>query len=100
MGLSTIVVDLLDENTEASSSEVLNSAMVEQFAESEITFRLVRRVNNCFPSFEDLGVVDRLVIKCGKNGDSLSMSTSTNEPSRRFGQSPDPHAAKPFRQQG
>jgi len=85
MGLSTTVVDLLDENTEASSSEMLNSAMVEQFAESEITFRLICRVNNGFPGIEDLGVVNRLVIKGGKNSDSLSMSTSTNEPSRRFG---------------
>lgn len=74
-------VDSLDKDTEASPSEMLNSAMVEQFAECEITFRLVGRVNNRFPSVEDLGVVNRLVIECGKNSDGLGMSASSYEPS-------------------
>jgi hypothetical protein len=81
VGLSTIAVDSLDKDTEASPSEMLNSAMVEQFAECEITFRLVGRVNNRFPSVEDFRVVNRLVIECGKNSDGLGMSASSHEPS-------------------
>jgi hypothetical protein len=64
---------------------MLDSAMVKQFAESEITFRLVRRVNDRFPSVEDFRVVNRLVIECGKNSDGLGMSASADEPSRGFG---------------
>ena len=74
-------VDSLDKDTEASPSEMLNPTVVEQFAESEIAFRLVGRVNNRFPSVEDFRVVNRLVIECGKNSDGLGMSASSHEPS-------------------
>jgi hypothetical protein len=63
---------------------MLNSTMVEELFESKVSFGLIGRINNCSPSLEDLGIVDRFVIKGSKNSNSLGMSALSHEPSRRF----------------
>lgn len=89
------LLETLDQESKSGSSEVLHSTVVEKLSKRKVSGRLGSRVDNTLPSLENAGVIDGDVVEVREHGNSLGMSASSNEPSRRLGHSEDPHARQP-----
>jgi hypothetical protein len=60
---------------------MLHPTVMEQFSQGEIASRLGCRINDTFPSLEDLGIVDGDIVQVGKDGDGFGMTAPTDQPS-------------------